>query len=380
MSNHFVLDYETLSNAIVLCTEHYKEDIKQTFVIHELRDDSEALLAFLKDSEELGYFHITYNGLAFDSQISEWLLRGGLDGISGGENKAKAIYAKAQEIITKSNNREFQEYPEWKMRIPQIDVFKVNHWDNPNKSSSLKWIQFAMDWDNVQEMPISHTSKITTMDEINIIISYCQNDVSSTKKILGLSKPLIDVRKKVKAKYNLNCFSYSNTKLGSELLLKLYCELTGQKPYDVKKLGTKRNGIKIKEILFDYIKFQSSELQTFLKMLKTKVIVNTKKDFTHTLKWKGSVFYYGAGGIHQCIKPGIYESNNELIIKDIDVSSLYPSIACVNKMYPAHLGKEFFQVYKEDIVDVRLAEKKKLVDKDISIIEGFKEAANASYG
>ena len=53
----------------------------------------------------------------------------------------------------------------------------------------------------------------------------------------------------------------------------------------------------------------------------------------------------------------------------------------MNNMSPAHLGDEFFQVYKKDIVDVRLAEKvKPKEDRDIAIIEGFKEAANASYG
>lgn len=67
-----------------------------------------------------------------------------------------------------------------------------------------------------------------------------------------------------------------------------------------------------------------------------------------------------------------------VVKKDI---ALYPSIACVNQMYPAHLGKEFFEVYKSSIVDVRLAEKAKpKAERNISVIEGFKEAANATYG
>lgn len=49
-------------------------------------------------------------------------------------------------------------------------------------------------------------------------------------------------------------------------------------------------------------------------------------------------------------------------------------------MYPAHLGEDFYFVYKEDIVDVRLAEKAKKERGDKAIVEGFKEAANASYG
>ena len=49
-------------------------------------------------------------------------------------------------------------------------------------------------------------------------------------------------------------------------------------------------------------------------------------------------------------------------------------------MYPEHLGPMFYTVYKEDIVDVRLAEKAKKDKGDKAIIEGFKESANASYG
>jgi hypothetical protein len=47
------------------------------------------------------------------------------------------------------------------LQINQVDVFKLNHWDNPAKRSSLKWIQFTMDWENIIDMPIHHSSSIT---------------------------------------------------------------------------------------------------------------------------------------------------------------------------------------------------------------------------
>jgi hypothetical protein len=49
-------------------------------------------------------------------------------------------------------------------------------------------------------------------------------------------------------------------------------------------------------------------------------------------------------------------------------------------MYPAHLGPEFYQTYKEDIVDIRLQEKAKGKSGNKAIVDGFKEAANASFG
>lgn len=379
---NYVMDYETMSNLFVAVFIDYKSEDKKIFVIHELKNDYEAFVEFLQHNKEHKEWHISFNGLAFDSQITEFILVN--------HKKLKKlpvneiidhIYEQAQSVIRKSNNNEFLDYPEWKLSIQQIDVFKINHWDNANKRTSLKWAQFAMDSPNVQDMPIHHTSLVTTKEEIKTVVDYCINDVISTKQILHLSKPLIDVRNRIKKKYGLNCYNFSNTKLGSELLLKLYCEATGRQPYEVKQLRTRRNGINVKDILFPYIEFKSIDFQGFHEMLKGKIITNTKSDFTYTMDFNGYIFYYGAGGIHQCIETGIYKAEGDIIIKDLDVASLYPSIACMNNMFPAHLGTEFFQVYKQDIVDVRLAEKAKpKQDRDMAIIEGFKEAANASYG
>lgn len=379
---HWVMDYETLVNCFVAVFIHYKTDEKKIFVIHELKNEYEEFVSFLLENKQKNQWHVSFNGLAFDSQITQFILNEHqkLRVLPVNEIITK-IYQKAQSTIRKSNDNEFLDYPEWKLSIGQIDVFKINHWDNANKRTSLKWAEFAIDCDNVQDMPIHHETPINTLEEIDIVVSYCINDVEATKKILHLSKPLINVRNRIKAKYGLNCYNYSNTKLGSELLLKLYCSATNKNPYDVKYLRTNREKINIADILFPYIKFKSIEFQGFYEMLKSKVIYNTKSDFKYTMKYEGYEFEYGSGGIHQCIKTGIYKAGDGIIIKDLDVASLYPSIACMNNMYPAHLGTEFFTVYKQDIVDVRLAEKSKPKnERDMAIIEGFKEAANATYG
>lgn len=382
VKTNWVMDYETMANCTVLCVEDWKDDsITIDFVIHPLKNDITKLIQFLEENREHREYHISYNGLSFDAQISQYILKnkGTLIKCTPEEFTTK-IYTKAQDIIGRQSRREFQEFPEWKIEIPQIDVFKLNHWDNAAKMSGLKWIQYSMDWYNLQEMPIHHATKITTQEEIDIIVDYCRNDVKSTKKIMHLCKEQINLRRTITNKYGMNCYNYSNTKIGSELLLKLYCERTGKDPRDVKKTGTIRTNIIVKDIIFPYISFKTPIFQDFLEKVKGTVIKNTKGDFAYKVKFKGYEFIYGTGGIHQCIKPGVYEIEEGFIIKDLDVASLYPSIAIVNKMYPAHLGLDFYKVYKEDIVDVRLAEKAKKGLGDKAIIEGFKEAANASYG
>jgi hypothetical protein len=57
---------------------------------------------------------------------------------------------------------------------------------------------------------------------------------------------------------------------------------------------------------------------------------------------------------------------------------LYPSIAVKNGLYPEHLGEEFTDVYENDVVKVRLHEKK--IKGDKAIIDGFKEVSNSVFG
>jgi hypothetical protein len=65
----------------------------------------------------------------------------------------------------------------------------------------------------------------------------------------------------------------------------------------------------------------------------------------------GFQFDFGTGGIHGSIPPTIVESDENNVILDYDVTSLYPSIGIVNELYPKHLTKLFCRIYgrlKED--------------------------------
>lgn len=383
----YVFDCETLSNMFMVQFEHYKDNNETyTFVIHELRNDFEGLIDFLETSITLDEYYIGFNNIGFDQQIMEFILKNKLKfRIIKPEEIAENIYAESQAIIESQNfnggeSPSFRNIPEYKLSIKQIDLLLLNGLNNPARRCSLKWLQYSMDWKNMQEMPIHHSSRIETQEEINTVISYCINDVKSTKEFYNRSKSLLEVRQGIKAKYGLECYSYSDTKMGSELLLQLYCDKTGFKKWDIKKSRTIREEIPVSDILFDYLKFQSLDFIGFHEIIKKQIIRNTKDGFKYSLKFKGYTFELGQGGIHQSVRSGIYRSDDDYTIIDADISSMYPSIAVVNGMYPAHLGKEFYGLYKNDIVDIRLAEKAKGKDGDKAIIDGYKQASNSVYG
>lgn len=360
----WIYDLETLN--IFTGTFLNRDDRKvKTFVISEKKDEREQLFEFLK-KEVTGL--IGFNCITFDAQILEYLFR-----------NPKASAADIQRyaaIITNSDENRFPDVPEWKLKIPHLDLYKIHHFDNKNRRTGLKWCEYSMDLKDIEDLP----SQGEGNNWEEQILSYNLNDVIATEQLYIRTKPMIELRKNLQKMYNIPCLNWSNTKIGSELLLKLYCQKTNKLPKDVKSLRTYRKSIKLSECIFDYIRFKSDIFKEFLKQLQKTTIQNTSGDLDFCIKYKGLDFYYGTGGIHASVSNKIIESDNNYLIIDADVSSLYPSIAIVNKMYPQHLGPAFYEVYKHDIVDVRLKEKALKEKGNKYIVDGFKEAANASYG
>ena len=141
-------------------------------------------------------------------------------------------------------------------------------------------------------------------------------------------------------------------------------------------MRTPRSIIHFNECILPKIKFQSKEFNALLIKWKSISITETKGSISDSVIYKGFKYDYGTGGIHGCIKSGIYEANDEYCICDIDVSSFYPNLAITNNFYPEHLGETFCKVYKE-IYDTRAKAKKEGND---VVNAGLKLALNGVYG
>ena len=376
--NHWVMDYETLKNCFVGVFTHYKTDETKIFIICKLQNDYEKFIKFLKENIDNNEWHISYNGIAFDAQVTHSIIKNNKNlNLMDGEAIAEEIYTYAQETIKRSNNQEFQEFPEWQMSIKQIDVFKLNHWDNPAKRSSLKWIEYTMDWDNILDMPIDHKTNIETQDQLNLIVEYCINDVLATKEIYKKSKPLIALRKTLTDQYNINLYSASEPKISKELFAYYLSKELKIPKQELKKLKTFRSVIKFKDLILDYTNFETLEFKNLLDRFKAVELnpLHTKGGFKYSVKYKGMKTDFGLGGAHGCIKPGIYESDNENVIMSSDVTSFYPNLAIVNKIAPAHLNKKAFC----ELYEWFFTERKK-IPKDNPMNYIYKIILNSTYG
>ena len=376
--NHWIMDYETLSNCFVAVFKHYKTDETHIFSVCELQNDYDKFIEFLKQNIDNNEWHISYNGLAFDAQITHNIIKDHDNlRLMDGESIAEEIYEYAQEAIKRSNNKEFQTFPEWEMSIKQIDVYKLNHWDNMAKRSSLKWIQYSMDWDNMVDMPLPHDHQIKNREELDMIISYCVNDVDSTKEIFNQCKPLIALRKNLTDQYGINLYSASEPRISKELFAYYLSKELGIPKYELKKLRTFRNVIKAKDIILDYIKFDSLQFNNLLEKFKT-VEINpnfTKGGFKYSVNYKGVKTHFGLGGAHGANKSGVYESDEDNIIMSSDVASFYPNLAIMNKIAPAHLDRKAFC----NLYEWFFTERKK-IPKSNPMNYVYKIILNSTYG
>ena len=380
--SYWVYDLETLTNCFVGVFEAYDDSTRKIFVVHSLKNDFDKLVEFLEQCKKhKKCWLFGYNNLAFDAQVIEYILAN-KDRLSKltALRIANDIYLYAQSVIKRSNTGEYLDYPESKLCIKQLDIFKLNHWDNDAKRSSLKWIQYSMDWHNVEEMPHPHDKSVIGMETLKQIISYCCNDVASTKAIVKRPEMTqqIKLRAQLSKEYKLNLYSASEPRISKEMFLHFLHERLGTDKRLLRDLRTIRDEVTIRDLILPYVKFKTPEFCNTLawfKSLKVEIAEGKTKGPQHIMRAFGIETVYGLGGLHGCISPGIYESDEDNIIVTADVASYYPNLAIKNKWSPAQLPKEEFCELYEWFYKVR-----KKYDKKNPLNYLFKIILNSTYG
>ena len=384
-----IYDIETLKEYfLVVCLipgEPYR-----VFRLNQWENDLDKFIKFTEDYSD--HYWVGYNNLRFDSQVVEWIIRHHGDWYELGNLDITAkIAQKASDIIHDANYDVFPEFREWELRNKQIDLFKVHHFDNKNRRVSLKRLEFEMDLQNIEEMPIHHSKEGMTKEDIVTTTEYCLNDVWATYQFylvtigecdhpLYKGKNKLQLRLDIQEEFGIPCINYSDSKIGDEMIKKFYCQEKGIAYTELPKEGWFRKVVKVSNCIASYVQFQTSELQAFLKKIK-KVSLTQKDDFKEELHFYGNTYSFMKGGLHTENKPQVFEADEEHEIIDWDVSSYYPAIIINNGRYPYHLGKEFLAGYKsmfEKRLELKPQAKK---DKRIAgIVEALKLSVNSVYG
>jgi len=371
MNKTWVYDLETYKNCFLAGFRNIKTGKYRIFEISFRKNQVEALYNFLVNECQL---LIGFNNLSFDYPILHALLL---------YKSANPTYYFniAQARITTSRM-----HPNPK--IPQLDMYRILHYNNKARRTSLKWCEFGLRMENIADLPYEYSIKLT-YKEIDLLVDYLHNDLDATYALFDAFQDKIYIRNVLNREYNLNCLNYSDSKIGEELILKFYLDYTGKEREKVIKKRTKREKIIVRDIIFDYVNFKTKLFNDVLEELRNTIITNTRNGFSLSFVYNDLEYHLGQGGIHSSQK-GIFKSNEEYVILDLDVAGYYPSLMIQNNIYPEHLGPEFIKVLDEKIVTPRVTEyKPKSKDKTLhykqrklygAYSDSFKLAGNSVYG
>lgn len=374
MSNDYVFDIETYPNVFTLAVEHADAPLRWMFEISDWRNDSREIVTFLQFLKETDARMVGFNNLGFDYPVVHTLIR-------MGHSDANTLYQKAMAII----NSQDEDGSKWMhlvkpsdQFVTQIDLFKIHHFDNKARATSLKVLEFNMRADSIEDLPFKVGTTLTR-EQVDVLKRYNQHDVSMTKAFYHKSLDMIHFREELTRKYARDFMNHNDTKIGKDYFV-MKLEEAGVSCYDFSDKGrtprqTKRPVIHLKDAILPWINFEQPEFTRVLQWLKAQSITETKGVFTDlTATVNGFTFVFGLGGIHGSVESEVIESDAEHVIVDLDVTSYYPNLAITNGFHPAHLGKEFVSIYKH------LFEQRKQYPKKSAESAMLKLALNGVYG
>lgn len=374
MSNDYVFDIETYPNVFTMAVEHAKAPLCWMFEISDLRNDSREIVEFLQHLKETNSRMVGFNSLGFDYPVIHTLIR-------MGRSDANTLYQKAMAIINSQDedDRWMHQVNPSDRFVTQIDLFKIHHFDNKARATSLKMIEFNMRSDNIEDLPFKVGTNLNAA-EIEVLKKYNKHDVSQTKAFYCHTTDMLAFREKMCALYpGKDWINYNDTKIGKEFFT-MKLEEAGVSCYDYGPKGrtprqTNRPVIHLKDAILPWITFTQPEFNRVLNWLKTQSITETKGVFNDLIaRVDGFDFVFGLGGIHGSVESKVVESDDSCVIVDLDVSSYYPNLAISNGFYPQHLGKEFCTIYKN------LYEQRKTYPKKSAESAMLKLALNGVYG
>lgn len=356
----YIYDIEVYPN--FFCVTFLFEHELYTFEISSRKNDIKKLQNFIKNVKGL----VGFNNLDYDEKILAYVLDPDLMYVS---NINEAIYKFNEDVIERKALN-------LKTNIRQLDLYKLWHFNNKARATSLKKLQIAMRSEDVRDLPYPPG---TYLDEsvFDDVIEYNIHDCLETEKFYNHpeTKEKLKLRKDLSKKYKVLLSNHSDSSIGETVMLKEYCRITNKNEKKVSSLKGEYKDYKLSDIIDYRIKFESKELNNLLNNLKKEKISTFEeiKFIFDDLK-----LTVAKGGLHSDNDP-FYLTNEKYILKDLDAGSYYPHLLLLLEAYPKHLGREFLIVLKE-LVDRRLIAKSK--DDFESKLEAasLKITVNSIYG
>lgn len=280
----YIYDIESYPNIFTFSYVSDDNSEKRTFEVSFRKNEVVELFAFLDDCHNNRCFLVGFNNIGFDYPVLHKLIKMRNNVPKNGVTIARKMYQYTQEQIESFNGEFPNTVKESERYIQQIDLFKIHHFDNKARSTSLKMLEFNMRSNNIEDLPFS-VGKELTSDECDVLIKYNEHDVQMTRAFYLKSLDMISFREKLTEKYCRNFLNHNDTKIGKDYFI-MKLEESGVKVYKEDDKGrrvmnqTKRSRIDIGNCLFDYYDFKLPAFVAIKEWFAKQKIQETKGVFT----------------------------------------------------------------------------------------------------
>lgn len=283
MNRKWIYDKETYPNIYTFSVVRDDNKFATTLEVSKRKNEIGRVLACVDHINKEGDYLVGFNNRGFDDPIMHKILaiRNVLP--HDGEALAFMIYEFAQEQIASMKEQFANTVKEDEYRFKSIDLFKVWHFDNKAKMTSLKMLEFNMRLPNIEDLPFPVGTYLTSeqMDELK---KYNAHDVQCTLAFYNHSIKQIEFREKLTEKYGRNFMNHNDTKIGKDFFtmrlqeagIPIYKQVGRQRKLN----QTIRAHIKIKDCLFDYYDFKRPEFLAIAQWFSKQIIKETKGVFT----------------------------------------------------------------------------------------------------
>jgi hypothetical protein len=326
------------------------ENDKHVFYVGLGKEDYSDLIKFLRTDMTL----IGYNNHSYDDSMLRFVMG------YRGDKLTSELYNLSAKLVDENfrNDRKILElrYPKkiiysWK----SIDLMKILAFDK--LGISLKQTAINLKWHKIQDMPVHYRTFVQSV-QLESILAYNENDVLITKRLYEEITPIRQLRDDLSALYSVDLSSASDSKMANLILENIYGNEMRMDVRAIRDMRTIREKVLLGNCIAKFVKFESPELKEMLDRISTTIVYNYNRyKYSESIYFANCNFTLGVGGLHTEDEPGVFLSDKDYIIQDMDVASYYPNLIINNSFYPEHLGYDFITVLKK-ITAERLSAKR----------------------
>jgi len=190
-------DIESFPNIFTFTAR--RKGVKWVFEISDRKNETHRLCMFIDVCRSIGVEWVGYNNIGYDYPVVHYIYQNRKAGIGAIE-----IYNKSMSIINASDQARFANTvweSDW--LVPQGDLYKMWHFDNKARATSLKVLEFNMRMLNIEEAPFPFGIVLDDAQK-DLLLGYNDHDVIATEIFLEKSTKQIELRRKLGEKYDTN--------------------------------------------------------------------------------------------------------------------------------------------------------------------------------